>query len=218
MAHTLLLPIILALVSTIFPSWCTGQLTGNLTGQVSKRKFTAIYIFGDSLLDTGTNNYITTVLKANHPPYGISFPGGIATGRFSDGKLMSDLMAAALGIKETVPPFLDPKLRSEDIRTGVCFASAGSGLDDMTTVLSRVIPVMAQPNYMKEYIERLKGLVGEQEANRILRGGLVLLTAGSNDMTISYYNTPKRRIFSVDGYQNYLQRRLKQFIQVYFIF
>ncbi|KAI8531958.1 hypothetical protein RHMOL_Rhmol11G0175700 [Rhododendron molle] len=97
-------------------------------------RFTAILIFGDSLLDTGNNNFIPTVLKANHKPYGQDFPGKIPTGRFSNGKLVSDLLASALGIKDTVPPFLDPKLPREELRTGVCFASAGSGYDDMTTV------------------------------------------------------------------------------------
>ncbi|KAI8531961.1 hypothetical protein RHMOL_Rhmol11G0175700 [Rhododendron molle] len=101
-------------------------------------RFTAILIFGDSLLDTGNNNFIPTVLKANHKPYGQDFPGKIPTGRFSNGKLVSDLLASALGIKDTVPPFLDPKLPREELRTGVCFASAGSGYDDMTTVTSEL--------------------------------------------------------------------------------
>lgn len=43
------------------------------------------FIFGDSLVDNGNNNQLTSIAKANYLPYGIDFPGG-PTGRFSNGK------------------------------------------------------------------------------------------------------------------------------------
>ena len=43
------------------------------------------FIFGDSLADNGNNNVLLTVAKANYKPYGIDFPGGLPTGRFSNG-------------------------------------------------------------------------------------------------------------------------------------
>lgn len=94
------------------------------------RNFTTILIFGDLTVDTGNNNYLTTFLKANHNPYGQNFPGQVPTGRFSDGKLIPDLLASMLGIKEMVPPFLQPNLSNLELLTGVNFASAGSGYDD----------------------------------------------------------------------------------------
>ena len=48
----------------------------------------AIYVFGDSLADVGNNNYLPNAAmtsKANFPHNGIDFPGGIPTGRFSNG-------------------------------------------------------------------------------------------------------------------------------------
>lgn len=53
----------------------------------------AFFIFGDSFLDAGNNNYIntTTLDQANFWPYGqthFRFP----TGRFSDGRLVSDFI------------------------------------------------------------------------------------------------------------------------------
>jgi len=39
--------------------------------------FPAILVFGDSSVDTGNNNYytpITSLNRADHPPYGIDFP------------------------------------------------------------------------------------------------------------------------------------------------
>lgn len=46
-----------------------------------------------------------------------------------------------LGIKEAMPAYLDPNLRTEDLLTGVCFASAGSGYDPLTIELGVIISV-----------------------------------------------------------------------------
>lgn len=37
-----------------------------------------------------------------------------------------------MGIKEILPTFFDPNLQSEDLQTGVNFASGGSGWDPLT--------------------------------------------------------------------------------------
>jgi hypothetical protein len=41
-----------------------------------------------------------------------------------------------LGIKEAMPAYLDPNLSTEDLLTGVCFASSGSGYDPLTIELA----------------------------------------------------------------------------------
>lgn len=51
----------------------------------------AVIVFGDSIVDTGNNNYLKTILKCNYPPYGNDFVGRKATGRYSNGKVPSDL-------------------------------------------------------------------------------------------------------------------------------
>lgn len=43
----------------------------------------AMFLFGDSLTDSGNNNYIPTMARANYFPYGIDF--GYPTGRFCNG-------------------------------------------------------------------------------------------------------------------------------------
>ncbi|CAH9067978.1 unnamed protein product [Cuscuta epithymum] len=93
----------------------------------------AIIAFGDSIIDQGMNNYIPAIAKCNFPPYGDDLPGGNPTGRFSNGKTAIDIIAEELGVKELVPPYLDPNLQIEDLKTGVSFASAGSGYDPLTT-------------------------------------------------------------------------------------
>ncbi|KAG5516812.1 hypothetical protein RHGRI_037530 [Rhododendron griersonianum] len=191
------------------------SITAKRLDATKSPRFPAILIFGDSLLDTGNNNFIPTILKANHKPYGQDFPGKIPTGRFSNGKLVSDLLASALGIKDTVPPFLDPNLPQEELQTGVCFASAGSGYDDMTTVMSGVIPVSKQPEYLKQYIEKLKGATGEAKASDIINGSLVVVTSGSNDVTINYFSGGARRLQFplIGGYHDFLLQRVQAFVK-----
>lgn len=52
----------------------------------------AMFIFGDSLVDPGNNNYIPVALaKSNFPYNGIDFPQG-ATGRFCNGRTVVDVV------------------------------------------------------------------------------------------------------------------------------
>lgn len=53
----------------------------------------AVIVFGDSIVDSGNNNYINTILKCNFQPYGRDFAGGNQpTGRFSNGLTPSDII------------------------------------------------------------------------------------------------------------------------------
>lgn len=178
-------------------------------------KYPAILVFGDSTVDTGNNNFILTTFKSNHYPYGREFRNSIPTGRFSNGLLVPDLLASLFGIKDFVPPYLDPSLSNDELRTGVSFASAGSGFDDLTTAISNVISVSAQVTYFKDYKERLVRILGEEEANKIINGAFVLISAGSNDILFTYYDTPVRRSqFSINGYQDFLLEKQQGLVKV----
>lgn len=153
----------------------------------------AILIFGDSSVDTGNNNYLPDAnFKSNHIPYGVDLPGKAASGRFSNGKLYCDIIASKLHIKELVPPFLQPNLSDTEIVTGVNFASAGSGYDDQTVLLTKAIPIAYQPTMLKSYITRLKGIVGKKKAMEIINGAIVIVSAGTNDFILNYYDFPSR--------------------------
>jgi hypothetical protein len=54
----------------------------------------AIFIFLDSLVDAGNNDYLVTLSKANAPPYGVdfAFSGGKPTGRFTNGMTIADIL------------------------------------------------------------------------------------------------------------------------------
>jgi len=51
----------------------------------------AVMTFGDSTVDVGNNDYLHTIIKANFPPYGRDFANRVATGRFCNGKLATDI-------------------------------------------------------------------------------------------------------------------------------
>lgn len=53
----------------------------------------AFFVFGDSLVDSGNNNYLVTTARADAPPYGIDHPTHRATGRFSNGLNIPDLIS-----------------------------------------------------------------------------------------------------------------------------
>jgi len=59
-------------------------------GTVAQRAF---FVFGDSLVDNGNNNYLATTARADAPPYGIDYPTRRATGRFSNGYNIPDFIS-----------------------------------------------------------------------------------------------------------------------------
>lgn len=56
----------------------------------------AFYVFGDSLVDSGNNNYLATPARADSPPYGIDYPTHLPTGRFSNGFNIPDLISTPI--------------------------------------------------------------------------------------------------------------------------
>lgn len=54
--------------------------------------WTTMLVFGDSTVDPGNNNRLQTVMRANFLPYGAGFLGGRPTGRFSNGRLITDIL------------------------------------------------------------------------------------------------------------------------------
>ena len=61
------------------------------------------FIFGDSLVDNGNNNFIASMARANYPPYGIDFAGG-PTGRFSNGLTTVDAIGKQQACCEIIVP------------------------------------------------------------------------------------------------------------------
>ena len=53
----------------------------------------AYFVFGDSLVDSGNNNYVATNARADSYPYGIDYPTHKPTGRFSNGLNIADFIS-----------------------------------------------------------------------------------------------------------------------------
>ncbi|KAL5575329.1 hypothetical protein UlMin_017028 [Ulmus minor] len=177
-------------------------------------KASAVFVFGDSTVDPGNNNYVSTIFKSNFLPYGRDFPDHQPTGRFSNGRLTTDYIASYVGVKEYVPPYLDPNLKSEDLLTGVSFASAGSGFDPLTPIFSNVIPVLQQLEYFKEYKKRVERVIGKQKTEEHIKKAIFFISAGTNDFVVNYFTIPIRRnSYSVSTYQLFLIQHVKQFLQ-----
>ncbi|XP_058776833.1 GDSL esterase/lipase EXL2-like isoform X1 [Vicia villosa] len=155
---------------------------------------TAVFVFGDSIMDTENNNNMSTPSRCNYPPYGRDFKGGIPYGRFSNGKVPSDFLVSELGIKEYLPEYLDPNLQPSELLTGVNFASGGAGYDPLTSKLEVAISMSGQLDLSKGYIVRLKRLVGEDRTNFILANSLFFVVLGSNDISNTYYLSHMRQV------------------------
>ncbi|KAL6541625.1 hypothetical protein OROGR_011111 [Orobanche gracilis] len=174
---------------------------------------TAVFTFGDSILDSGNNNLLPTIFRSNHPPYGLEFPGRVPTGRFSDGRLSTDMLVSELGIKQLLPAYLDPDLTDKDLLTGVSFASAGTGLDDLTATESRVLSLNRQLGYFERSLRRIRRAVGSTESGRVVENALFMVAAGTNDMVYNFYGLPLRRAYTVSGYHDLLLRNLEGVIR-----
>nr|DAD46757.1 TPA_asm: hypothetical protein HUJ06_016694 [Nelumbo nucifera] len=174
----------------------------------------ALLVFGDSIMDTGNNNYIVSLAKCNFSPYGRDFVGGIPTGRFSNGKVPSDFLAEGFGVKELLPPYLDPDLQTQDLITGVNFASGGAGYDPLTSQIETAISLSKQLKLFKEYIGKLKEAVGEERTATILSESIYIMCVGSNDVTINYFFAPFRRPnYDVSAFTDLLLQFASTFLQ-----
>ncbi|KAG2650752.1 hypothetical protein PVAP13_1NG170900 [Panicum virgatum] len=120
---------------------------------VVRARVTALIVFGDSTVDAGNNNAVPTAVRSNFPPYGRDFPGGRATGRFSNGRVATDFYSEALGLgRAFVPASLDPDYGIRDFALGVCFASAGSGLDVATSRVFVSTPASINQTIEQSYL------------------------------------------------------------------
>ncbi|CAN6274101.1 unnamed protein product [Urochloa humidicola] len=192
--HPCVRPPLLRLVLVVVVAAAAASLPGGASAaSAGGQKISAIFMFGDSIVDPGNNNNRLTEAKANFPPYGQDFPGGVATGRFSNGLVPGDFLASKLGIKELLPPYLSDDLELEDLLTGVAFACGGSGYDPLTSKLATTLSSTNQLELFGDYKEKLRALVGEEEMERVISEGIFFTVMGANDIVNNYFALPLRR-------------------------
>ncbi|XP_062229958.1 GDSL esterase/lipase At5g45950-like [Phragmites australis] len=175
---------------------------------------TTLLVFGDSTVDPGNNNHLATTARANFLPYGLNFFGRRPTGRFSNGRLATDMLAERLGIGRTIPGFFDPNLRLLQLRRGVSFASGGSGYDDSTANRLNVVSLTAQMHNLFRYKLLIRTLLGPRRAERLVNRATFIISTGTNDMLSIYLASNQSSAISTAVYENYLIAHVANYTQV----
>ncbi|KAJ7968653.1 GDSL esterase/lipase family [Quillaja saponaria] len=109
---------------------------------------------------------------------------------------------------------MDPNLSFEELLTGVSFASAGSGFDPLTPLISGVFPIPKQMEYFRECKKRLESVIGKQRTEEHIKKAVFFISAGTNDFVVNYFTIPiRRRSYTTLSYHHFLMQHIKQFIQ-----
>ncbi|GMN56485.1 hypothetical protein TIFTF001_025590 [Ficus carica] len=146
----------------------------------------AMFVFGDSLVDDGNNNYLRSLAKANYYPYGCDFNGGF-TGRFTNGRTIVDMLGALLGLPY-VPAYKDPNTAGSRVTGGVNYASAGGGiLDETGQHFGERYSLSEQVrNFEKTLNNELRRAMSGRSVSEYLAKSIVVLVLGSNDYLNNY--------------------------------
>ncbi|GMN56180.1 hypothetical protein TIFTF001_025299 [Ficus carica] len=174
----------------------------------------AIFIFGDSVMDVGNNNHLPTLIKANFRPYGRDFFNHTPTGRFCNGKIVTDLIAETLGFSSYQPAYLSKEASGSNLLIGANFASAASGYYEPTAISNLAIPLSKQLDNYKEYQGKVVEITGSDNATSMFSGGIYLVSAGSSDFVQNYYINPLlNTAYTPDQFSNILVQNFVKFIE-----
>ncbi|KAG0568701.1 hypothetical protein M758_6G036300 [Ceratodon purpureus] len=172
----------------------------------------AAFIFGDSLVDAGNNNYIGSLARANYGANGVDFPGGKATGRFCNGRTVADIIGQYLGIPFG-PVFLDPAAKGKAILRGLNYASGGAGILDFTgyNFVNR-IPMWEQIDMFRNTTEQIMQLLGPTDGAALIKNSMYSVTMGSNDYLNNYLvvGSPSPMLYTPQQFQDTIINSYRQ--------
>ncbi|TKY68038.1 GDSL esterase/lipase [Spatholobus suberectus] len=153
--------------------------------EVKSQKVPALFVFGDSLVEVGNNNFLRTIARANYFPYGIDFSRG-STGRFSNGKSLIDFIGDMLGVPSP-PPFVDPSTAGARILYGVNYASAASGiLDDSGRHYGDRYSLSQQVLNFENTLNQYRTMMNATTLNQFLAKSIAVVVTGNNDYINNY--------------------------------
>ncbi|KAF5750496.1 GDSL esterase/lipase [Tripterygium wilfordii] len=146
-----------------------------------------LFVFGDSYADTGNNPISAS--SSWKTPYGVTFPGK-PSGRFSDGRVLTDYLARFMGVKSPIP-YRWRKVGYKQVKYGMNFANGGTG------VFETIFP---GPN-MTTQIDLFQQVINVEKvyAQTDLQNSLALVTVAGND-----YSTYLARNGSIQGLQAFI--------------
>ncbi|OMO65851.1 Lipase, GDSL [Corchorus olitorius] len=148
-------------------------------------KVSAIFVFGDSMVDVGKNYYINTIAKPSCPN------------------------EEELGFKDYSPPYLAPNTTGDVILKGVNYASSGAGiLNDTGRILGERIYMDTQVSYFAKTKQDIISRIGKQAANTLLRKALYVLSIGTNDVIFQQFSETKDITIYLDDVFSRLKSQL----------
>ena len=78
-----------------------------------------------------------------------------------------------------------------------------------------VIPMQQQLNYFREYKARIEKAIGEKKAKELINKASFLISCGTNDYVVNYFNNPIMQInYTVSAYQKFLLDNAHQLLKV----
>ncbi|KAG6596562.1 GDSL esterase/lipase, partial [Cucurbita argyrosperma subsp. sororia] len=168
----------------------SGQSLGG--GELSDSNPRKLFVFGDSYVDTGNNR--KPAAKSWQYPYGITFPGK-PTGRFSDGRVLTDYLAKYLRVKSPIA-YKWRKVGLGQLKYGMNFAYGGTGVFN-TFIMS--------PN-MSTQIDFLQQLIHESTYTaQDLHYSVALISLAGND-----YGVYQATDGSAQGWQPFITKVVNQ--------
>ncbi|KAL5998949.1 hypothetical protein ACLOJK_009898 [Asimina triloba] len=167
----------------------------------------ALFVFGDSSVDSGNNNYLFTLAHADMLPYGRDFDTHTPTGRFCNGRIPVDYIGEfshcfsnlASDLRDSMTrlfrEFEDGSV--ESMMQGVNFASAGAGVLFLSgSDLGQHISLLQQTQQAKDTFQQFMLSMGEEAANDMISKSVFYLSIGNNDY-IHYYLRNASRVQSL---------------------
>ncbi|OMO66819.1 Lipase, GDSL [Corchorus capsularis] len=134
----------------------------------SKNKI-SLLVFGDSYVDTG--NWRKNDGSSWKEPYGSTYPGK-PSGRFSDGRVLTDYIASHLGIGSPIPYQSWKSVKRSYLRNGMNFGYGGTGVFD---TLDKEPNMTTQIDFFQRLVE--EKVFTEQQLN----SSIALVSLAGND-------------------------------------
>ncbi|XP_050383854.1 GDSL esterase/lipase 1-like isoform X3 [Argentina anserina] len=149
----------------------------------------ALFVFGDSLFDSGNNQYLNASsgmgAGSTKLPYGETYFKH-ATGRVSDGRIVPDFIAQFANLP-LPPPYLEPG--SHQFSDGTNFASAGAGV--LPETQPGTISLPSQLSNFKDMKKLLHQKLGGKETKNLLGRAVYFFSIGGNDYINLFTQYPK---------------------------
>ncbi|KAL0543684.1 hypothetical protein IC582_018786 [Cucumis melo] len=147
-----------------------------------------LFVFGDSYVDTG--NIHVNASSARNFPYGITFPG-VPSGRFSDGRVLTDFLAKYVGLKKSPIPFtVWQRFGRKGAKYGMNFGFGGTGVFDTSFPFPNMT---TQINFFQNLI------VNSIFSSYDIHSSIALVSPSGNDYSFYFANNG-----SLEGFKPFI--------------